>query len=111
MNIEASMDSGYHVFKITGEVDLKSSPALREKLQAAMKEKPKGLLFEMSGCPYIDSSGIATLVEAIQKLRTYGGKMALASPTQRVKDIFHIVHLDGIIPLFATYGEARDSLK
>lgn len=110
MNVESTVTDGIHTFKVTGEVDLKTSPRLREQLQAALKTKPKGFLIDMSGCPYIDSSGIATLVEALQGLRGQSGKMAIAGTSQRVKDIFEIAHLDGIFPMFAGTDEARASL-
>lgn len=111
MKVETDVDEDARIFRIAGEVDLKSSPQLREKLQGALKEKPKGILLEMSQCNYIDSSGIATLVEALQRLRSYGGRMAIVGAVQRVKDIFEIAHLDGIFPMFADYNEAKSSLR
>lgn len=111
VNVEATAADGVHTFKVTGDVDLKTSPQLREKLQAALKSKPKGILIDMNACPYIDSSGIATLVEALQGLRISGGRMAIAGTAQRVKDIFEIAHLDGIFPMFGTVEEALKSLK
>ena len=111
MNLTIEANGGIHVFRVAGEVDLKSSPQLREKLQAVLKEKPKGIILEMSGCNYIDSSGIATLVETLQRLKKDGGKMAIAGAVQRVKDIFEIAHLDGIFPMFASQDEALESLK
>lgn len=110
MNIETLVENGIHIFKVSGDVDLKTSPQLRQKLQESMKTKPKGILIDFMGCPYIDSSGIATLVEALQGLRSNGGKMAIANASQRVKDIFEIAHLDGIFPMYNNVEEAKDSL-
>jgi len=110
MEVETSVDNGVHIFKIDGDIDMKNSRQLREKLQTALKGRPKAMLIDLSACPYIDSSGIATLVEALQNLRSWSGKMAIARPSQRVKDIFEIAHLDGIFPMFGTLEEARTSL-
>ena len=110
MNLEIEAADGTQVFRVTGEVDLKSSPQLREKLQSALKEKPRAIILDMAGCSYIDSSGIATLVETLQRLKKDNGKMAIAGAAQRVKDIFEIAHLDGIFPMFATCEEARASI-
>jgi len=111
MNIETKSEGSIHIFIVSGDVDLKSSTQLRQKLQEALKSKPSGLLIDLKACPYIDSSGIATLVEALQTLRSTNGKMAIASPSQRVKDIFEIAHLDGIFPMFPSYETAIASLK
>lgn len=110
MDVETSIDNGVHVFKIDGDVDMKNSRQLREKLQVSLKSRPKGVLIDLGACPYIDSSGIATLVEALQSLRSWSGKMAISRPSQRVKDIFEIAHLDGIFPMFGSLEEARTSL-
>jgi anti-sigma B factor antagonist len=42
---------------------------------------------------YVDSSGLATLVEVLKKLRAYGGKLKLASLSEKVKGLFEITKL------------------
>lgn len=110
MTVETAVEDGIHIFRVTGDIDLKSSPQLRIKLQAALKARPKGILIDMKGCPYIDSSGIATLVECLQGLRSTQARMAIASVAPRVRDIFEIAHLDDIFPMFETSDLARASL-
>jgi anti-sigma B factor antagonist len=110
MTVEITVDGKTHLFTIAGDVDLKSSPRLREKLREAIKAGAKAILLDMSQCPYIDSSGIATLVEALQGLKGAGGKLAIAGASQRVKDIFEIAHLDGIFAIFERLEEAKASL-
>ncbi len=110
MTVDTQSDNGIQILRVSGDIDLKSSPQLRAKLQEVLKTRPRGVLLDLKGCPYIDSSGIATLVEALQGLRVTSGKMALASAAQRVKDIFEIAHLDGIFPMYETFEEARKAL-
>lgn len=98
------------ILRITGEVDLKSSPSLRSELQQVLSQKPPALLIDLENCSYIDSSGIATFVEALQMLNTFQGKLALVRVTQRVKDIFEIAHLDGIFPMFPSMEDAAREL-
>lgn len=110
MNVEVKQDGEIQVVKPKGDVDLKTSPILREKLQGALTLKPKGVLIDMSECSYIDSSGIATLVEALQKLRGTGGRLAIACAVQRVRDIFEIAHLDSVFAMHDSIDAARASL-
>lgn len=109
--IESETENDVTIFHISGEVDLKSSPQLREKLQSVLKNKPKGIIIDMAECDYIDSSGIATIIEALQKTRAYKGTLAIASAGQRIKDIFEIAHLDGIFDIYPTLDEAKQAVK
>lgn len=52
-----------------GDVDMARSPALRIKLTEALKGKPARLVVDLSDVPYMDSSGLATLIEALQTTR------------------------------------------
>lgn len=109
MTVDTAVEDGIHIFRVTGDIDLKSSPQLRARLQAALKSRPRGILIDMKGCPYIDSSGIATLVECLQGVRAAQSKMAIASVAPRVRDIFEIAHLEDIFPMFETAELARAS--
>lgn len=47
----------------SGEIDLLRSPSMRSQIAAAMTAKPRRVVVDLSGVPYMDSSGVATLVE------------------------------------------------
>lgn len=111
MNIEVENVDGIQIVRPFGDVDLKASPELRQKLQETLEDKPASLVIDLANCSYIDSSGIATLVEALQKLKTYDGKLAISSAVQRVKDIFEIAHLDGVFPMYESLDEAKASFS
>ena len=66
---------GATVVVLEGDVDLESSPTAREALLASV-ENGKKVLVDLSGVSYIDSSGVATLVEALQSSRKKGIEFA-----------------------------------
>ncbi|MDC0598777.1 STAS domain-containing protein, partial [Gammaproteobacteria bacterium] len=53
------------ILELSGEIDLHHSPTLREKILSSLK-RGNNLLIDLSGVSYIDSSGIASLVEGFQ---------------------------------------------
>lgn len=59
---------GYHIIALTGEIDLESSPKARQILLETIDRSAK-VLIDMASVTYIDSSGIATLVEAFQRTK------------------------------------------
>lgn len=65
------------VLSITGDVDLYSSPEVRKELMALTDQKVKNILVDLNKVSYMDSSGVATLVEGLQQIGKYKGKLAL----------------------------------
>src|SRR4026207_2207625 len=88
------------VIPLEGEIDLHISPRITTTLNAALKVKPRNLVIDMGNVSYIDSSGLAVLIEAMQKVEKYGGKFALAGLQENVKPIFEIARLDQVFPIY-----------
>lgn len=89
------------VFSPEGAIDLHVSPELRSSLRAIIdEEKPKRLVVDLSRVPYIDSSGIAVLIGAMQSLELEGGIFLLAGAQEAVRMIFESARLDQYFRLF-----------
>ncbi len=91
------------------DVDLDTSPKLREKLLQLTNEKEKAILVDLSNVKYMDSSGIATLVEALQKVGKYGGRLKLTNLRDAVQDVFQLSRLDKVFDIYETYEDARNA--
>jgi anti-sigma B factor antagonist len=99
------------IVAITGDIDLESSPQLRDFLKPKAVQKIPRLLLDFTGVNYIDSSGLATLIEYFQSVQSFGGKLALASLSPRVKNVFEIVRLEQIFALYPDIPAALAALK
>lgn len=82
-----------------GDVDLSSSPDLRAALQEVIARNPATAVVDLAGVAYMDSSGVATLVEALQLARQGGSRLVLCSLSNRVQSIFQIARLDAIFTI------------
>jgi anti-sigma B factor antagonist len=92
---------------ISGEIDLQNSPQLREALLAMVsKYQPKRLVLNLAKVPYLDSSAIAVLVEALQKMRRAGGRVMLTALQPRVRGLIEIARLDSLFVVVANEDEA-----
>ena len=104
--ITATQDGAVAVFRLKGEIDLHSSPDLRTDIIALLnKGEVKTLVLNMAEVPYVDSSAIAVMVEALQKLRKTG-KVCLTNLAPRVKGLLQIARLDSIFTVTDTEAEA-----
>jgi anti-sigma B factor antagonist len=101
---------GVWILELSGEIDLKHSPELRRLLQSRVTQQIPALLLNFAAVKYIDSSGLATLVEYYQNSRAYSGKIALVGLTPRVRSIFELVRLNEVFPLYETQPEAMRAL-
>ena len=96
------------VASIRGEIDLHNSTELRGVLlELLTKNEPKRLVLNLAQVPYMDSSAIAVLVEALQKIRKIGGRIFLTDLQPRVKGLLEIARLDSI---FVVARDETDAL-
>ena len=98
--------SSQTVIPFEGEIDLHVSPRMAATLNAALKDKPANLVADLTRVSYIDSSGLAVLIEAMQTVAKYGGKFALVGLQENVKPIFEIARLDQVFRIFPTVESA-----
>jgi anti-sigma B factor antagonist len=95
-----------NVLPLDGEIDLHVSPRISAQLNQMIAAKPKQLVVDMSQVSYIDSSGLAVLIEGMQNVAAYGGKFSLAGLQDAVKPIFEIARLDQVFQIYPTVDAA-----
>ena len=90
-----------NIFTPQGAIDLHVSPELRASLRTIIdEEKPKRLVVDLSRVPFIDSSGIAVLIGAMQSLEHEGGTFLIAGAQEGVRMIFESARLDQYFRLY-----------
>jgi anti-sigma B factor antagonist len=96
----------YVVVRLRGEVDLSWSQQVRKAILAALGSSGK-VGVEMSEVSYIDSSGIAALVEGLQNARSKGQKFGLVGVSKAVMAVLQLARLDRVFPIFPDLDAAR----
>jgi anti-sigma B factor antagonist len=104
--LEINVDHGEEgaLVRLNGRLSIDSSPALRDRLLALLQsEPPEAVIVDLTEAPYIDLSGIATLIEALKIARKRG-------TTLRLKGMhgpfLHLLEITGLMPLFEGAGSA-----
>jgi anti-sigma B factor antagonist len=111
MQITERTEESIPVVAITGDIDLETSPQLRDFLRPKSSAKTPSLLLDFSGVNYIDSSGLATLIEYFQAVQGFKGRLVLACLSPRVKNVFEIVRLEQIFSIHPDVPSALSALK
>jgi anti-sigma B factor antagonist len=99
VDVSSRKEGDFTVVSVTGEVDLYSSPRMREAVLGALSKRSPNAIVDLSGVSYMDSSGIATLVEALQAARRLSGRLVLAGLTDRVREVFELARLQSVFEL------------
>lgn len=96
------------VISLRGEVDLHQSPTLRRVLLDAVA-KGAPVLVEMQSVSYIDSSGVASLVEALQTARKRKTGFSLVAVSDPALRVLQLARLDKVFPILANLEAAAGS--
>lgn len=91
----------------SGDIDMHESPKLRKVVLDAIAQKPATVLIDLSQVGFIDSSGVATLVEALKTSKSGGVSLILCGMSSKVMDVFELSRLDKI---FKIIPNAKDLL-
>ena len=104
MNCEIREEGGVSVVTLSGDVDLESSPRVRAALLDCVGTK-RPVLVDMAGVSYIDSSGVASLVEAFQSARKGSSRFALVQVSESAMRVLELARLHKVFEIHATLAD------
>lgn len=95
------------ILALEGEIDLHRSEEIKETLRPLVDQKTPRVLIDMSRVSYIDSAGLAVLIETLQRVTTYGGTFGIFGLRGSVRSIFEIARLDQVFQIFPDEAAAQ----
>jgi anti-anti-sigma factor len=112
----ARVDDGICVISVRGELDLSTAPELERPLEDAVSAGDASVLIDLSECEFIDSTGIALIVRAWQRLDAAAdgegsGRVVICSYNDQVRRILEITGLELSIPIHGSRDEALAALR
>lgn len=94
------------ILELSGEIDINTSPEVRQAFDQLIKQQKKKILLNFARVPYIDSSGLATLVEMLQRLKRLDGTLRISNLSEKVQGLFEITKLERLFSIFPAEEEA-----
>ena len=104
MNIDTEDKEAYTIIKFEGEVDLSCSPDARQSILSNLEEN-KNVLVDLAEVTYIDSSGVATLVEGYQTAKKGSLNFGLVGVSDAAMSVLKLARLDQVFPIFETTSD------
>ncbi len=106
MAVKTENKSGLMICHVSGEVDINTSPEIKKAFDKLISKKEPKIIVNFSKVTYVDSSGLATLVEILKNMRSYGGRIKLTNLSPKVKSLFEITKLDKLFEILQDEAEA-----
>ncbi len=98
--------AGRSVVTVTGELDAHVAPDLQAAIDPALQQAGPAIVVDLTGVPFIDSTGLGVLVTTLKRVREAEGTLDVVASAPRVLKVFALTGLDVVIPLHATLDEA-----
>ena len=103
MDLNVKRNGSKSVIYVEGDIDLHSSPELRETILDLFRNREQDqIIVNLSEVPYVDSSGIASLVEGLQEARKRDGRFVLVGLREGPRHVLELTRLLNVFEIAET---------
>jgi anti-sigma B factor antagonist len=104
-------DEGIVVLVISGPMDVATVPQLRDLMVRLIDEGHHRLVLDLGGVDFIDSIGLGVIVGVVHRLRPHDGSVAVAAPSEQVRQVLQITQLARVVALHDTTAVAVSAVR
>jgi anti-sigma B factor antagonist len=104
-------DEGIVVLVINGPMDVATVPQLRDLMVRLIDEGHHRLVLDLGGVDFIDSIGLGVIVGVVHRLRPHDGSVAVAAPSEQVRQVLQITQLARVVALYDTTADAVSAVR
>lgn len=112
----SELEGGIRLLEVNGELDLSTAAQLEGPLEEAIDSPKSAVLIDLSDCTFIDSTGIALVVRAWQRVDAGAGNggeggLVLCCQNEQVRRVIEVTGLEHSLRVFGTRDEAVAALR
>ena len=107
----AEMLDGVLVVAVRGELDISTSPQVRELLAEAPMDRAYPVVVNLARCDFIDSTGLATLLHGSKRRQNGEARVAIVSPEGDVRRVLELTAVDKLIRVYASLEQAVKAVQ
>ena len=106
MKIEEKTQGDTVILCVEGDIDFSSLSELKEKFESILTGAAKKIILNLAKVPYLDSAGLASLIEVMQKSAAAEKSFLIAEPSKKAIELFEVTKLKKLFKIFDTETEA-----
>lgn len=98
LNIKISFNKDKNIWVVIpeGEIDIYTSPKLKEKLSEALEDKKTDILMDCEKLDYVDSTGLGALISILKTIRNNDNNIYMENVKPNIRKLFNITELDKV---------------
>jgi anti-sigma B factor antagonist len=102
VEIDTRFVEGDFIIALNGDLDASSSVLLDDIIQDGLRRNPLSVCVDCAGLKYISSAGLGVFISNLQEFRRLSVPLVLFSLREPVRNVFHLLGLDQLIPVFSS---------
>jgi len=106
LGLQALQRDQWTVLHVAGEIDMATSPELRQRVVSLVAEGANYVIIDLSAVGFCDSTGLGVLVAVVKRVRTNGGDLRVVTDDPRMIDLFELTRLDRVFGVFHRVDDA-----
>ncbi|MFI8433823.1 STAS domain-containing protein [Streptomyces sp. NPDC079020] len=113
LKVDETEQGSWTVLEIRGELDLVSSPVVRQSVHEAVAEGRHDVVLDLSDVFFCDSSGVGVLIASRRLMKSCGGRLRLILPARGAEDGSHVNRVLaalGVRRLFSVYPDTASAV-
>ncbi|HOK09529.1 MAG TPA: STAS domain-containing protein [Candidatus Hydrogenedens sp.] len=105
IEVKSVEQNGNYKIQVSGQVDLYTSPNLRKAIMEAVDKSNTSIIIQLSTVEYMDSSGVATLVEGLRSAMKQKKSFKLSTPSPAVRKVLNLARLESVFTIIESNEE------
>jgi anti-sigma B factor antagonist len=108
---EEQLDGDTRVISVSGEIHVTTAPEFSQRLNDAIAAGTRGVVIDMSGVEFIDSTGLSVLLNGLRRVTRADGRLSLVVSNPTVLRLFEITKLDSTFDIHPTRDAAIERVQ
>jgi anti-sigma B factor antagonist len=100
------LENGMPVVKLGGEVDVYTTPKMKEQLASLIESGSQRIAVDLSEVNYFDSTALGALIGALRRVKEQEGSILVIGAQPRVRRVFEVTGLDGVFEMYESADQA-----
>lgn len=105
LRIEERPHDGWTIVQVSGELDLHTSPRLRDHVLGSIDRGERRVAVDLAGVSFMDSSSLGVLVTCLKRMREHDGRLALAAVQSSPMKVLLLTGLDRVFEIIDSTAE------
>ncbi|MBN2337083.1 MAG: STAS domain-containing protein [Acidobacteria bacterium] len=99
MDIQVETIGDRRIIRVEGRITFEHCPVLERRIDEVLAGRPREILLDLGGVPFMDSSGVGEILRLFKRMRESGGDLILLRPNRKLRSLFTMYRFDRFLTI------------